>query len=490
MQGVTDLRKFIESAEEMGDLLKIKRPASPALEIPSIARATDGGPVTLFEDVIGYDGVRVISNVFSDKARIARMCGVEPDYLPRYLADVSKAPIPPKEVHTAPCQENICKDGFSIEEIIPVTKQTRNDAGMVITGSLALARDPETGEFNGSYHRMRVLGAEHCAITIQAGRHLLEIVRKYKKQGHARVPLTINVGCNPATLLACSGSTSQTLTPFGYDELGLAGAIQQQAVEVVPAVTQDGAWAIGDAEYVLEGYIDTEQFVYEEDSGEDGAKAFMPEAGGYMGRAWRVWKFQVTAVTHRNDPIYWVPLAPNLETLNLMSMTAEASVFDICRRISPKVFDTCNVLPGMRGCLGVVVRINRKSFRDEGVQNNLMTGALSGHTDMGWVIVVDRDIDITCADEVLWALITRAHLPDDMLITPRAKVSGMLAEGDAAGTGRKVGFDATAAFQYRDRYERAAYDVVNLADWIGEEEAAKVASKQSQYVRSLNARGY
>lgn len=490
MQGLTDLRRLIAALEGTDDLLRIDRPASPIREMPALARATDGGPVVLFEKVAGYPGVRGISNIFSDKGRIARLCGVEPDYLPGHLADAARRPLAPVEVATPPCQEVVHREDLDVARDVPVTQQTEGDAGLILTGSLALVRDPQSGEFNGSYHRMRVLGADSCAITIQAGRHLLEIARKFRARGETKVPLTVNIGCNPATLLACSGSTQQTLTPLGYDELGLAGALQGQAVEVAPALTQPGAWAVADAEYVLEGHIDTTEFVFEEDSGEDGRKPFMPEAGGYMGRAWKVWKFEVTAISHRRDPIYWLPLAPNLETLNLMAMTAEASIFDICRRISPRSFDTCNVLPGMRGCLGVVVRINRKSFRDEGVQNNLMLGALSGHTDLGWAIVVDRDIDITCADEVLWAMITRAHFPDDLMVTPRAKVSGMLAEGDAAGTGRKVGVDATAAFQHRDRYARAAYDPVDLGDWMSAEAAARVVARQSPYIRSLNRRGY
>ena len=68
--------------------------------------------------------------------------------------------------------------GIDIYKTIPVTQQTEADAGYVITGGLALARDPETGAFNGSYHRMRVLGKDRTCITIQAGRHLLEDARR------------------------------------------------------------------------------------------------------------------------------------------------------------------------------------------------------------------------------------------------------------------------------------------------------------------------
>ncbi len=490
MRGIVNLGAFVEQARRDGDLLEIDRPASPYLEIAAVARATDGGPAVLFRNVVGHPGRSVLTNVFGDRRRIARMCGVHPDYLPRHLADTARSPIPSAAVRDVPCQAVAVTTGIDIAKTVPITQQTRDDAGYVITGGLVLARDPETGAFNGSYHRMRVLSANTTCMTIQAGRHLLEIARKFKKAGRNQVPVTVNIGAGPATLLACSGSTQQTLTPMGYDELGFAGALQGEPVSIAPALTQPDAWSIGESELVLEGYIDTTQLASEEDSGQDGAKGMMPEAGGYMGRAWKVWTFTVTAITHRPDYHYWFPLAINAETTHLMGLPAEASVYDACRRISPRVFDTCQVLQGMRGCLGMVIRINRKSFRDEGLQNNLAFGALSAHSDMGWVIAVDHDIDIGNADDVMWAVISRGDMKDGLMLSPLAKVSGMLSEGSAAGLGRKVYIDATAPFAERERYTRGVFEAVDLADWLGAEAAAGVRERQSDYGKSLLARRY
>ena len=490
MRGITSLTALVSETRGHGDLLEVDRPADPYLEIAAVARATDSGPAVLFNNIAGHPGRSVISNIFGSRERVARLCGVEAAYLPRFLADAALNPIASVKVAKAPCQDHIIVSDVDIFKTVPVTQQTREDAGYVITGGIAIVRDPETGAFNGSYHRMRVLGKDRTCITIQAGRHLLEIARKYRKAGHMQVPVTVNIGAGPAVLIACSGSTQQTLTPFGYDELGFAGAIQGEAVSIVPSVTQPGAWSLGEAELVLEGYIDTTQLVSEEDSGQDGVKGMMPEAGGYMGRAWKVWEFKVTAITHRKDYVYWFPLAVNAETTNLMAMPAEASVFDACRRISPRVFDTCHVLQAMRGCLGVVIRINRKSFRDEGLQNNLAFGALSAHSDLGWVIAVDHDIDITNADDVLWALITRGDMKEGLMLSPLAKVSGMLAEGDAAGTGRKVYIDATAPFKESERYARGRFETVDLAAWLGGDAAEKVRAQQTDYVKSLLTRGF
>ncbi len=490
MRGITHLGAFVEQARRDGDLLEIARPADPYLELAAVARATDGGPAVLFGNVTGYPGRTVVTNVFGSRRRIARMCGVEPDYLPRFLADAALAPVPSVEVKSAPSQKNAITRGIDIAATVPITQQTKEDAGYVITGGLVIARDPETGAFNGSYHRMRVLTKDTTCITIQAGRHLLEIARKFKKAGHNQVPVTVNIGAGPAVLLATSGSTQQTLTPLGYDELGFAGALQGEPVEIVPSLTQPGAWSLAQAELVLEGFIDTTQLASEEDSGQDGVKGMMPEAGGYMGRAWKVWTFTVTAITHRDNYHYWFPLAVNAETTNMMALPAEASVYDACRKINPRVFDTCQALQAMRGCLGMVIRINRKSFRDEGLQNNLAFGALSAHTDMGWVIAVDHDIDISNADDVLWAVITRGDMKEGLMLSPLAKVSGMLAEGSSAGLGRKVYIDATAPFAERERYTRGKFESVDLEAWLGPEAAARVRAQQGDYVKSLLSRNF
>lgn len=490
MKGITSLGAFVDQARRNGDLFEIDRPADPYLEIAAVARATDGGPAVLFKNVTGHPGRSIISNIFGSRQRIARLCGVEPDYLPRFLADAALAPVPSVEVSQPPSQKHVHTSGIDIFKTVPLTQQTTEDAGYAITGGLVVARDPETGAFNGSYHRMRVLSKDRTCITIQAGRHLLEIVRKFRRAGRNQIPITVNIGAGPAVLLACSGSTQQTLTPFGYDELGFAGAMQGEPVGIAPSLTQPGAWSLAEAELVLEGYIDTTQLVSEEDSGQDGVKGMMPEAGGYMGRAWKVWEFNITAITHREDYTYWFPLAVNAETTNLMALPAEASVYDACRRISPKLFDTCQTLQAMRGCLGMVIRINRKSFRDEGLQNNLAFGALSAHSDLGWVIAVDRDIDISNADDVLWAVITRGDMKDGLMLSPLAKVSGMLAEGSAAGTGRKVYIDATAGFKELERYQRGVFKGIDLDAWLGREAADKVRMQQTDYVKSLLARGY
>lgn len=483
MKDLSDLRGMIGYLKEKKDIVVIDKEIDPILEIAGVMKALDGGPVLLFTSIKGYPGHRIIGNIFSNRERIADMFDTQDEYLGKRLSEAIKSPIPHKEVDSAPCQENVITEEIDLLKLFPVPKTTEEDAGRIITGGIAMARIPGTDTFNTSYHRMNVIGKDFTSMAIQAGRHLLELTKKGEK-----LPITVNIGCNPATLLASSGATQQSITPFGYEELGFAGNLQGAPVEVVKAETQEGAWSIADAEWVLEGYIDAGEYVFEEEHGEMGKRPFMPEAGGYMGRAWKTFKFQVTAVTHRNNAIYFFPIGGAFETVNLMGLAGEASVYEICKRIDPRVFDTCYSLPGMRGIFGIVLRVKKSFGRDEGVQNNLMLGAMGGHSDLGWVVVVDEDIDIRDANEVLWAMITRMYPHKDIMITPMARVSGMLAESTTAGLAHKTGFDATYDLKDSHRYARSDFPECDLKKWISEEQLLEIQVRQTDYAKSLARR--
>jgi UbiD family decarboxylase len=483
MKDVADLRRMIQYLEEKKDILVIDKEIDPIYEIAGVMKTLDGGPALLFNHIKGYAGHRIISNIFADRVRIADMFDTQDEYIGKRLAEAVHNPIPPQEVKNAPCQKNVISKDIDLIKTLPVPKQTEEDAGRIITGGIALARIPETNNFNSSYHRMNVIERDYTSMAIQGGRHLLELIKRGKKQ-----PITVNIGCNPATLLAASGSTQQSITPYGYDELGMAGNLQKAPIEVVKAATIDGAWSFADAEWVLEGYIDGGEYVFEEEHKEMGLRSFMPEAGGYMGRAWKTFKFQVTGVTHRDNPIYYFPIGATFETTNLMGLAGEASIYDICKKIDSRVFDTCYALPGMRGIFGIVIRINKAHARDEGAQNNLMFGALAGHSDLGWVVVVDKDIDIKDANEILWAMITRMKPHRGIMVTPAAKVSGMLGESTTVGIAQKIGFDATYLNADAHRYGRPKFPQVDVTKWVSKEALASVQARQSDYAKSLAKR--
>ena len=82
--------------------------------------------------------------------------------------------------------------------------------------------------------------------------------------------------------------------PYGVEEYGVAGALNGEAITVVPAETFD-CMVPAEAEIVMEGIIRTDILEPEASFG---------EASGYLGPRKMEKVFEVTAITHRADPIY------------------------------------------------------------------------------------------------------------------------------------------------------------------------------------------
>lgn len=479
-----DLRTLLARLEDTGDLVAIDGEVKSELEMAGIIKALDDGPIVLFNNITGFPTRSTVANIFSRRDRIARLMGTTADGIPRAYLEAIQAPIAPRAVRSAASQEVVFRGGdVDLTRQLPVPIQTERDAGRIITGGVAMVRLPDRDGFNLSYHRMRVLDRNSTTLAIQGGRHLLQAASRLRKTS-PRIPLTVIVGCAPATLLAAAGPTQSTSIPYGYDELGLAGALMGRAQEVIPAVAVPGAWSLADAEYVLEGYLDTDTYVYEHEAKTVAREFFMPEAAGYMGRAWKTFRFEVTAVTHRAKPIYYFPIATTYECINMMAIPAEASVYHTCKQIDPDMFETCTVLPGMRGVLGMVLRLRKERPRDEGLQTNMLFGALASHSDMGWAIAVDHDVDIYDANDVWWAVVTRAR-PEHIFTTPKARVSGMLGESATAGVAGKIVIDATYPLAERDRYVRPDFPEVQLERWLSKQQIEQIRAMQSDYAKSL-----
>ena len=86
---------------------------------------------------------------------------------------------------------------------------------------------------------------------LAAGRHI-EVFRQKAEAAGKPLPITINMGLDPAIYIgACFEAPT---TPFGYNELGVAGALRQRPVELVQGVSVPEK-AIARAEIVIEGEL-------------------------------------------------------------------------------------------------------------------------------------------------------------------------------------------------------------------------------------------
>ena len=297
--------------------------------------------------------------------------------------------------------------------------------------------------------------------------------------------------------------------PEGADEIGLAGAIQGSPLEIVKAKTVD-AYALAQSEFVVEGYLDTSERVWEtrqsEEEQRQGVYPFHPEWAGYMGKAYRTYLFKVTGVTCREDrPIYYGPIVHGYDDHNINSKVREASFIDLADRICPGLVIDAHIPLGMTDWGGVIYQVRKRSRFDEGYQKNILTAAIAFSQGMRLAIAVDEDIDLYSPEDILWALTTRVEVDKDIhAVAPGGGGQTFQpAERAAAAPGSEwvshetrygggIAIDATVPFQFKDVFERPAYpvDVVgDLGKWFSEEDLAWARSQQNEYARSLAKSG-
>ncbi|MBA4394739.1 MAG: menaquinone biosynthesis decarboxylase, partial [Desulfobacca sp.] len=177
----SDLNTFLEKLESMGELVRIREPLDPYLEICEVTDRVckAGGPALLFESVKGKP-VPVLTNLFGS---LKRMClALEVDHLdqvgeeltallktepPRTLRQTLNL-VPklkrlrslfPKSVTQAPCQEIVIQDNPDLSPY-PILTTWPLDAGPFITLPLVITKDPHSGRRNVGLYRLQVFDTQ------------------------------------------------------------------------------------------------------------------------------------------------------------------------------------------------------------------------------------------------------------------------------------------------------------------------------------------
>jgi hypothetical protein len=151
-------------------------PVDPYLEVAGLMKKLDGGPALLFAKVNGHD-MPVIGNLLSCQAncrgRLRRDFRGIREFVGRALGE----PKPPVLVENAPAQEQV-HPRTSISA--PCCRRCITPPTMpaaIITAGIVIARDPDTGVYNASYHRLMLAGPNRVAIQLDFGRHLRARIR-------------------------------------------------------------------------------------------------------------------------------------------------------------------------------------------------------------------------------------------------------------------------------------------------------------------------
>jgi 2,5-furandicarboxylate decarboxylase 1 len=326
--------------------------------------------------------------------------------------------------------------------MLPVLFHTPEDAGRFITAGVVIVRDPETGVYNASYHRLQLIGPNRTAIKLDYGRHLRLAFERAKRMG---VPLPIVVCIGTDLALQFTAATMGSQMPEHADELAAAGGFCGRALPVAKAMTQD-LLVPADTEIVLEGRILPDQTIEEGPFGE-----FV----GYLSPAGDAPIFEVPAVPHRNNPVYQVINGYSFETTMLRKYVLEASLLKTLQAAVPIVIDAEMTAGGLHR-FHAVLQVRKSTAQHDGLQRNAILAAFGALKDLDMIIAVDEDIDIRDPRDVEYALATRMEASRDLFIIPATRGHEYIRVSQN-GIRAKVGIDATVPFEEKARFRRCEF---------------------------------
>jgi 4-hydroxy-3-polyprenylbenzoate decarboxylase len=294
---------------------------------------------------------------------------------------------------------------------------------------------------NIGMYRVQVLGkrrmAMHWHMHHDGARHW----RSWKQRGE-RMPVAIALGGESIMPYAATAPL-----PPGISELLLAGFLNRGGIEMVRGRTVP-LWVPANAEIVIEGYV----------SGEAGGVGWEPDVGeplgpgavfegpfgdhtGFYSLPDRYPILEVTAITHRRDPIYPTTIVglPPQEDYYLGKAT-ERLFFPLLKTIIHDIEDYD--LPMFGAFHNAAFLKIRKAYP---LQGRRVMHSVWGAGQMAWtksIVVVDNDVDVHDTAAVLRAVGERC-VPGRDVEMVRGPLDILDHAAPFLGAGGKIGLDAT-----------------------------------------------
>jgi 4-hydroxy-3-polyprenylbenzoate decarboxylase len=403
---------FVRALEQRSELVRVRRRVDPHLEVSAIADRVmkAGGPALLFEDV-GGSSFPLLINAYGSRRRMSLALGVEDlEEHARAIAELvhAQAPssaralaelalklpelahVPPRSVPTGPCHD-VVRTGDDVDlDALPILTCWPRDGGPFVTLPQVITRDPETGVRNVGCYRMQKLDRAHTAMHWQVHKTGARHFRRAREMGLRRLEVAVVLGGDPA--LAYSATAP---LPDGIDEWMFAGFLRKRAVTSVRCKTV-GLEVPGDADIVLEGYVDPQADLVDEGPFGDHT--------GYYTPVDRFPRFHVTAITHREGAVYPATLVgpPPMEDAWLGKAT-ERLFLPMLRLLFPEVVDMNLPVEGAFHNLVIISIKKQYPYHAARLAHGLWG---SGQMSFSKVIcVLDEDIDVQDLGQVAWRLL-------------------------------------------------------------------------------------
>jgi 4-hydroxy-3-polyprenylbenzoate decarboxylase len=449
-----DLRDFIDDLEAHNDLSRISTIVDPNLEITEISDRClrRKGPALLFENPLGSK-IPLLANLFGTEQRVARAMGEsqvaslrevgkllaflkEPEP-PKGFKDALKTlPIyrkildmPPKVIKKPLCQAiKWIGDDVDLHQL-PIQTCWPGDAGPLITWGLVTTRGPEKDRQNLGIYRQQLISKNKVIMRWLSHRGGALDYREWC-QAHPDKPFPISVvlGCDPATILA-----AVTPIPDGLSEYAFAGLLRGSKTEISKSLLSD-LMIPARSEIILEGNI------YPGEIADEGP---FGDHTGYYNEVEQFPIFTVEAMTMRENPIYhstYTGRPP--DEPSVLGLALNEVFIPILQKQYPEIVDFH--LPA-EGCSYRVAVVSIKK-QYAGHARRVMMGVWSYLRQFMYtkfIIVVDDDINPRSWEDVIWAISTRVDPVRDMCLVENTPIDYLDFASPVSGLGSKLGIDAT-----------------------------------------------
>ena len=449
-----DLRDFIEQLERNGELLRIRHPVDPYLEMTEICDRTlrSGGPALLFENAKGFD-IPVLANLFGSPERVAAGMGAdsvaslrevgkllaflkEPDP-PKGMKDAwQKMPVfkkvldmAPKILKRAPCQQQVLEADDVDLGRLPIQTCWPDDAAPLITWALVVTRGPRKERQNLGIYRQQLVSRNKVIMRWLAHRGgALDYQDWQMKHPGEPFPVAVALGADPATILAAVTPVPDTLSEYAF-----AGLLRGSKTELVQCRTID-LQVPASAEIVLEGHIQP---------GKDALEGPFGDHTGYYNEQERFPVFTIDCITHRDNPIYHSTYTGRPPDEPAILGVALNEVFvPILQKQFPEITDF--YLPP-EGCSYRMACISMKK-QYPGHAKRVMFGVWSFLRQFMYtkfIIVTDDDVNVRDWKDVVWAMTTRMDPARDITLVENTPIDYLDFASPESGLGSKIGMDAT-----------------------------------------------
>lgn len=439
------MREFLNSLVDSGNLDLVGRTVDPRFELAAVARAGQKASekAMLFT---GVEGTRypVAINLYGSHERLCRLIGSSDDrFCERWLELTERVDTGPVAT-VAAAPEPLAT--INLSDLPQITYHER-DAGPYFTSAIYLAKEPDTGVPNLSFHRSMFVADNELRVRLGSTHDLARYQKKAEDRGQP-LEAALLIGVSPAIFLSACASL-----PYDTSELAVASRIAGGPIAMRRCETID-LDVPAETEIVVEG-----RFLPNVRRPEGPFGEFM---GNYVGVEDNH-VFEVTRVTARPNAIFHGLICGSTEDLRPLEAATAARIYKHLRNVLPGVVDvSCRP-----NAMITIVKLNKQY---EGHGRHALLAAMGSHLDYNKVcIAVDEDVDIYDLDDVMWAYLTRGRADTRAMILH--DMPGFYRDVHKDHWGR-LAIDATAPWGREEEFARKTIpgeDDVRLSEYIARE---------------------